>query len=199
MPQAVLPLRGKILNVERVDDTILYKNTEITNLIQALGLGVKGEPFNAKSLRYHKIIILTDADVDGAHIRTLLLTFFFRYQRALFEGGYVYVGVPPLYKVSYGRGKEEYCYDERELRTFLAGLPANTDPTIQRFKGLGEMMPTQLWETTLDPARRRLRRMTIDDMVAANDTFVMLMSGQVGPRREFIEREGPKLGLSIDI
>lgn len=111
----------------------------------------------------------------------------------------MYVGVPPLYKVSYGRSKDNYCYDEAELRAFLAGLPKGQEYTLQRFKGLGEMMPGQLWDTTLDPAKRRLRRVIIEDMVAANETFVMLMSGQVGPRREFIEREGPRLGLSIDI
>ena len=193
--QAVLPLRGKILNAERADDTLLYKNSEITALIQALGLGLRGEAFDASQLRYHRIIVLTDADVDGAHIRTLLLTFFFRYQRALFEQGYVYVGVPPLYKVtSSGRGaKDVYCYDEGELRAHLKQLGPSAEPTIQRFKGLGEMMPRQLWDTTLDPGTRRLRRLTVEDMATTETTLQLLMSANVAPRREFIEREGPKL------
>ena len=204
--QAVLPLRGKILNTERADDALLYKNTEITALIQALGLGLRGEPFDVAQLRYHRIIVLTDADVDGAHIRTLLLTFFFRYQRALFEQGHIFVGVPPLYKVTAaGRnGSETYCYDEAELRRHLAalggGAPGTASaPAIQRFKGLGEMMPKQLWDTTLDPAQRRLRRLTLDDAAAANDTFQLLMSKEVAPRRAFIEREGPRLSAELDI
>jgi DNA gyrase subunit B len=201
--QAVLPLRGKILNTERADDASLYKNTEITALIQALGLGLRGEPFDVAQLRYHRIIVLTDADVDGAHIRTLLLTFFFRYQRALFEQGHIFVGVPPLYKVTAsGRGgAETYCYDEMDLRRHQAALgPAGAAAaSIQRFKGLGEMMPKQLWDTTLDPAQRRLRRLTLDDAAAANDTFQLLMSKEVAPRRAFIEREGPRLNADLDI
>ncbi len=195
--QAVLPLRGKILNAERADDALLYKNEEITSLIQALGLGLRGEDFDASQLRYHRIIVLTDADVDGAHIRTLLLTFFFRYQRALFEQGHIYVGVPPLYRVTAsGRGaanKDVYCYDEAELKAHLAALGPGAEPSIQRFKGLGEMMPRQLWDTTLDPTTRRLRRLTIDDAARAEATVQLLMSAAVAPRREFIEREGPKL------
>ncbi len=197
--QAVLPLRGKILNTERADDTLLYKNEEITALIQALGLGIRGEPFDVSSLRYHRIIVLTDADVDGAHIRTLLLTFFFRYQRALFEQGHIYVGVPPLYRVTASRGRDAYCYDEAELRSYLASLGDGAEPSIQRFKGLGEMMPRQLWDTTLDPDKRRLRRLTLDDAAAANDMFSLLMSDRVAPRREFIEREGPRLSAELDV
>jgi len=197
--QAVLPLRGKILNAERADDALLYKNAEVGALIQALGLGLRGEAFDGDALRYHRIILLTDADVDGAHIRTLLLTFFFRYQRALFERGHLYVGVPPLYKVSGSRGVPEvYCYDEGELKRHLRSLPAGAEPSIQRFKGLGEMMPKQLWETTLDPATRRLRRLTIDDAARAESTVQLLMSDRVAPRRAFIEAEGPKLA-ELDI
>ena len=162
---------------------------------------MQGEDASLGNLRYHRVVILTDADVDGAHIRTLLLTFFYRYRRALFEKGHVYVGVPPLYKVSHGRGgaKERYCYDEDDLRAFLATLPAGSDHTLQRFKGLGEMMPAQLWETTLDPARRRLRRVTVHDGEAADRMFELLMSDDVGPRRDFIKSEGPRMGLELQI
>uniref|UniRef100_A0A7S0PRL6 DNA topoisomerase 2 n=1 Tax=Micromonas pusilla TaxID=38833 RepID=A0A7S0PRL6_MICPS len=195
--QAVLPLRGKILNVERKDEASMYKNTEISSMVTALGLGLKGEPFDESQLRYSKIVILTDADVDGAHIRTLLLTFLFRYQRALFEQGKVYVAVPPLYKVESGRaGKNNaptYCYDEAQLQAHLATLPEGASRSIQRFKGLGEMMPEQLWSTTLNPETRLLKRLTVDDAAMANKTFQLLMSDKVAPRREFIETEGPKL------
>ncbi|ACO61766.1 predicted protein [Micromonas commoda] len=195
--QAVLPLRGKILNVERKDEASMYKNTEISSMVTALGLGLKGEPFDESQLRYSKIVILTDADVDGAHIRTLLLTFLFRYQRGLFEQGKVYVAVPPLYKVESGRaGKNNpptYCYDEAQLQAHLATLPEGASRSIQRFKGLGEMMPEQLWSTTLNPETRLLKRLTVDDAAMANKTFQLLMSDKVAPRREFIETEGPKL------
>jgi DNA gyrase subunit B len=197
--QAVLPLRGKILNTERADEALLYKNEEIKSLIQALGLGIRGEPFDVANLRYHRIIVLTDADVDGAHIRTLLLTFFFRYQRALFENGHIYVGVPPLYRVTASRGRDTYCYDELQLRQHLKSLGPGAEPAIQRFKGLGEMMPRQLWDTTLNPDQRRLRRLTLDDAAAANDMFQLLMSDKVAPRREFIEREGPRLNADLDV
>jgi len=199
--QAVLPLRGKILNVERKSDSELYKNEEIKSMITALGLGFKGNDFDPLALRYHKIVILTDADIDGAHIRTLLLTFLFRYQRGLFENGHVYVGMPPLYKLSIGGGKqarETYCYDEDQLRRELSELPEDTKYTLQRFKGLGEMMPQQLWETTLDPSQRRLRRLTIKDAKQADEVFALLMSSAAGPRRAFIEAEGPKLA-NLDI
>jgi len=200
--QAVLPLRGKILNVERKDEASMYKNTEISSMVTALGLGLKGDAFDESALRYSKIVILTDADVDGAHIRTLLLTFLFRYQRALFEQGKIYVAVPPLYKVE-GKGKGAaknaiYCYDERELKVALASLPEGSARNIQRFKGLGEMMPEQLWNTTLNPATRLLKRLTVDDAALANQTFQLLMSDKVAPRRAFIEMEGPKL-LELDI
>ena len=197
--QAVLPLRGKILNVERKDEASMYKNTEISSMVTALGLGLKGDEFDESALRYSKIVILTDADVDGAHIRTLLLTFLFRYQRALFESGKVFVAVPPLYKVeAKGSKKPTYCYDEAQLQQHLARLPEGAAKTIQRFKGLGEMMPEQLWQTTLNPETRLLKRLTVDDAARANQTFQLLMSDKVAPRREFIETEGPKL-QDIDV
>ncbi|KAL9273293.1 DNA gyrase subunit B, chloroplastic/mitochondrial-like protein [Drosera capensis] len=175
--QAILPLRGKILNIERKDEAAMYKNQEIQNLILALGLGVKGEDFKKDALRYHKIIILTDADVDGAHIRTLLLTFFFRYQRALFDEGCIYVGVPPLYKVE--RGKQAYyCYDEAELKKVQSSFPWNASYNIQRFKGLGEMMPLQLWETTMDPEQRLLKQLKVVDAAEANVVFSSLMGAR---------------------
>ena len=197
--QAVLPLRGKILNVERKDEASMYKNTEISSMVTALGLGLKGDEFDESALRYSKIVILTDADVDGAHIRTLLLTFLFRYQRALFESGKVFVAVPPLYKVeAKGSKKPTYCYDEAQLQQHLARLPEGAAKTIQRFKGLGEMMPEQLWHTTLNPETRLLKRLTVNDAALANQTFQLLMSDKVAPRREFIETEGPKL-QDIDV
>ncbi|KAI3444327.1 hypothetical protein Pfo_000992 [Paulownia fortunei] len=184
--QAVLPLRGKILNIERKDEAAMYKNEEIQNLILGLGLGVKGEDFRKDSLRYHKIIILTDADVDGAHIRTLLLTFFFRYQRALFDEGCIYVGVPPLYKVE--RGKQAYyCYDDAELKNLQRSFPANASYNIQRFKGLGEMMPLQLWETTLNPETRLLKQLRVEDVAEANVVFSSLMGSRVDIRKELIQ------------
>ncbi|MFN5241005.1 MAG: DNA topoisomerase (ATP-hydrolyzing) subunit B, partial [Aphanizomenon sp.] len=155
--QAILPLRGKILNIEKTDDAKIYKNNEIQALITALGLGVKGEEFNSSQLRYHHIVLMTDADVDGAHIRTLLLTFFYRYQRALIEQGFIYIACPPLYKVERGKNYQ-YCYSERELQQHLGTLPSNANYTIQRFKGLGEMMPEQLWTTTMNPETRTLKR-----------------------------------------
>ena len=165
--QAILPLRGKILNIEKTDDSKIYKNTEIQALITALGLGVRGEEFNAKQLRYHRICLMTDADVDGAHIRTLLLTFFYRYQRALIEEGYIYIACPPLYKLERGRN-HYYCYSERELQRKIAEFPSNANYTIQRFKGLGEMMPKQLWETTMDRETRTLKRVEIQDAAEAD-------------------------------
>lgn len=215
--QAILPLRGKILNVERQDDAKLYKNNEISSLIVGLGLGLKGEE-DLSSLRYGKVIILTDADVDGAHIRTLLLTFLFRYQRQLFESGYVYVGVPPLYKLdisasaaksqrdeagSEGGGRSrrtsKYCYSEDELAAAVAGIPQGSY-SVQRFKGLGEMMPEQLWNTTMNPETRTLRKLTIEDAAEASHLFSLLMGDKVAPRRELIERHGSKYRMEeLDI
>jgi DNA gyrase subunit B len=198
--QAILPLRGKILNIEKTDDAKIYKNNEIQALITALGLGVKGEEFDSAQLRYHRIVIMTDADVDGAHIRTLLLTFFYRYQRALIEQGYVYIACPPLYKVERGRS-HYYCYSDRELTNLIQNeFPTNANYTIQRFKGLGEMMPVQLWETTMNPDTRLLKQVEIEDAAEADRIFTVLMGDRVAPRREFIETYGPKLNLTdLDI
>ncbi|KAL6988023.1 hypothetical protein U1Q18_013769 [Sarracenia purpurea var. burkii] len=194
--QAILPLRGKILNIERKDEAAMYKNEEIQNLILALGLGVKGEDFKKEALRYHKIIILTDADVDGAHIRTLLLTFFFRYQRALFDEGCIYVGVPPLYKVE--RGKQvHYCYGEAELKQILSSFPPNASYNIQRFKGLGEMMPLQLWETTLDPERRLLKQLVVEDGAETNFVFSSLMGSRVDVRKELVQNSANMINLDL--
>ncbi len=197
--QAILPLRGKILNIEKTDDAKIYKNNEIQSIIAALGLGTKGEEFDPSQLRYHRIIIMTDADVDGAHIRTLLLTFFYRYQRALAEQGYIYIGCPPLYKLERGRN-HSYCYSDRELQQKISEFPANANYNIQRFKGLGEMMPQQLWDTTMNPETRTLKRVEIEDAAEADRIFTVLMGDRVAPRREFIETYGPKLNLSdLDI
>ena len=197
--QAILPLRGKILNIEKTDDSKIYKNTEIQALITALGLGIKGEEFNPSQLRYHRIIIMTDADVDGAHIRTLLLTFFYRYQRQIVDEGYVYIACSPLYKIERGRNAS-YCYSDRERNQIIAGFPENAKYDIQRFKGLGEMMPVQLWETTMNPESRTLKRVEIEDAAEADRIFTVLMGDRVAPRREFIETYGPKLNLTdLDI
>jgi DNA gyrase subunit B len=197
--QAILPLRGKILNIEKTDDAKIYKNNEIQSLITALGLGVKGEDFNSQQLRYHRICLMTDADVDGAHIRTLLLTFFYRYQRSLIEQGYIYIACPPLYKLERGRN-HYYCYSDRELQQKIGEFPANANYTIQRFKGLGEMMPQQLWDTTMNPESRMLKRVEIEDAAEADRIFTVLMGDRVAPRREFIETYGPKLNLTdLDI
>ena len=197
--QAILPLRGKILNIERTDDAKIYKNTEIQSLITALGLGIKGEEFAPSSLRYHRVVIMTDADVDGAHIRTLILTFFYRYQRQLVEDGYIYIACPPLYKVE--RGKQHYyCFNETEKDKRIAEFPRNSNYTIQRFKGLGEMMPQQLWETTMDPSTRLMKRVQIDDAAEADRIFTILMGDKVAPRREFIETHSAELHFTdLDI
>lgn len=197
--QAILPLRGKILNIEKTDDAKIYKNTEIQALITALGLGIKGEEFNASQLRYHRIVIMTDADVDGAHIRTLLLTFFYRYQRSMVDQGYVYIACPPLYKIERGRNAH-YCYSDRERTRIISGFPENAKYDIQRFKGLGEMMPQQLWDTTMNPESRTLKRVEIEDAAEADRIFTVLMGDRVAPRREFIETYGPRLNLTdLDI
>ena len=198
--QAILPLRGKILNIEKTDDSKIYKNNEIQSLITALGLGVKGEEFDSSALRYHRIIIMTDADVDGAHIRTLLLTFFYRYQKALVQDGFIYIACPPLYKVERGRN-HYYCYSDRELQNLVTNeMPQNAKYTIQRFKGLGEMMATQLWDTTMNPETRTLKRVEIEDAAEADRIFTILMGDRVAPRREFIETHSSKLDMTdLDI
>ena len=197
--QAILPLRGKIINIEKTDDTKIYKNNEIQSMITALGLGIKGDEFDPSQLRYHRIVIMTDADVDGAHIRTLILTFFFRYPRELVDQGYIYIACPPLYKLERGRN-HQYCYSDRELEQKIAEFPANANYTIQRFKGLGEMMPQQLWDTTMNPETRAMKRVEIDDAAEADRIFTVLMGDRVAPRREFIEANAPKLNLDdLDI
>ncbi len=183
--QAVLPLRGKILNVEKARLNNIFGNREITALVTAIGTGI-GEPdFSIEKLRYHKIIIMTDADVDGAHIRTLLLTFFFRFMRTLIEAGHVYIAQPPLYRVAKGK-KEYFVYNDQRLAALLTEL-GNDGIVIQRYKGLGEMNPKQLWETTMNPENRTLLQVTIEDAIEADKLFTMLMGSEVAPRREFIE------------
>ena len=183
--QAILPLRGKVLNVEKARIDRALGNKEIISMIQAFGTGI-GDEFNIETARYHKIVIMTDADVDGAHIRTLLLTFFYRFMKPLIENGYVYIAQPPLFKVSQGK-RVEYAYSEEEQRKILATFPKGSRPTIQRYKGLGEMNADQLWETTMDPKNRTLLQVTLSDAIEADAVFSMLMGDDVEPRREFIE------------
>ena len=191
--QAILPLRGKILNVEKAQEHRIYDNEEIKNMITALGVSF-GTPeddkaLNLNKLRYHKVIIMTDADVDGSHIRTLILTFFFRYMRDLIENGYVYIAIPPLYLVKKGK-EERYCWTEEEREMIVKELGAGKEDSvgIQRYKGLGEMNPEQLWSTTMDPAKRSLKQVSIESAAEADHLFSMLMGDEVAPRREFIEK-----------
>ncbi len=191
--QAILPLRGKILNIEKAQEHRIYDNEEIKNMITALGVSF-GTPeddkaLNLSKLRYHKVIIMTDADVDGSHIRTLILTFFFRYMRDLIENGYVYIAIPPLYLVKKGK-EERYCWTEEERELIVKQLGAGKEDSvgIQRYKGLGEMNPEQLWSTTMDPAKRSLKQVSIESAAEADHLFSMLMGDEVAPRREFIEK-----------
>lgn len=196
--QAILPLRGKILNIEKASNDKIYQNAELQALISALGLGIRGAEFNVEQLRYHRIVIMTDADVDGSHIRILLLTFLYRYQRELIHGGYVYIACPPLYKVTTkGKGgKEKYLFDQADMDAYMATLdPAASSPIIQRFKGLGEMMPQQLWSTTMDPEKRILKVVKIEDAAAADKMFSVLMGDNVQPRKEFITNNADRLKL----
>ena len=194
--QAILPLRGKILNVEKTRLDKILANAEIKAMITAFGAGFDID-FDVNKLRYHKIVCMTDADVDGSHIRTLLLTFFFRYMRPLIEEGYVYIAQPPLYKVS--RQKlERYAYSDEELEAVLNEIGREPKPAIQRYKGLGEMNPEQLWDTTMDPEKRIMLRVTLEDAIAADEIFTILMGDKVEPRREFIEANS-RLVANLDI
>ncbi|KMY55922.1 DNA gyrase subunit B [Bacillus sp. FJAT-27231] len=183
--QAILPLRGKIINVEKARLDKILSNNEIRTIITALGTGI-GDEFDISKARYHKLVIMTDADVDGAHIRTLMLTFLFRYMRQLIEAGYVYIAQPPLYKITQGK-RVEYAYNDRQLDEVIASLPENAKPGLQRYKGLGEMNPEQLWETTMNPDTRTLLQVSLEDAIEADETFEILMGDRVEPRRQFIE------------
>ena len=193
--QAILPLRGKILNVEKSRLDRILSSDEIKNMITAFGCGI-GNDFDLEKARYHKIVIMTDADVDGAHIRTLLLTFFFRYMRPLIENGYVYAAQPPLYKVKKQK-KEYYVYSDKELEVLLEDI-GRTGVELQRYKGLGEMNAEQLWDTTMNPETRTLLQVSIEDAVMADQVFSMLMGDKVGPRKEFIE-ENATYVTNLDI
>ena len=197
--QAILPLWGKMLNVEKARADKVYGNDKLNPIITALGAGI-GEDFDLEKLRYHKIIIMADADVDGAHIRTLLLTFFFRFMRPLVEGGYVYSAVPPLYKLTRGKTTRVAFSDEERdaVSAELRGENPNAKIDISRFKGLGEMDPHELWETTMDPEKRILKQFTLGDAIAADETFTVLMGEKVEPRKEFIELNA-KYAVNVDI
>ena len=197
--QAILAMWGKMLNVEKARADKIYGNDKLYPLIVALGAGI-GEEFDIQKLRYHKVIIMADADVDGAHIRTLLLTFFFRYMRPLIENGYVYSAVPPLYKLTRGKTvKVAYSDEERDaVSAAMRADNANAKVDISRFKGLGEMDPHELWETTMDPEKRSLRRITLDDAMRADEIFTILMGEQVEPRKEWIEKNA-KYAVNIDV
>lgn len=183
--QAILPLRGKIINVEKSRLDKILGNNEVRAIITALGTGIGGD-FDIAKARYHKVIIMTDADVDGAHIRTLLLTFFYRYMRPLIEEGYIYIAQPPLYKIQQGK-QIHYAYNDKEMDRIMKDLAANPKPGIQRYKGLGEMNPTQLWETTMDPETRTTLQVALADAMVADEIFETLMGDKVEPRRDFIQ------------
>jgi len=193
--QAILPLWGKMLNVEKTRLDKVLNNEKLQPIIATLGTGI-GEDFNLDKIRYHKIIIMADADVDGSHIRTLLLTFFFRYMPELIEHGFVYLAMPPLYKISYNK-KEWYVYDDSERDSILNEIGRSVSPAVQRYKGLGEMDGTQLWETTMDPARRKMMRVTLSDAVEADRIFSTLMGEEVEPRRKFIEENAVYANLDV--
>jgi DNA gyrase subunit B len=197
--QAILAMWGKMLNVEKARADKIYGNDKLYPLIVALGAGI-GEEFNIEKLRYHKIIIMADADVDGAHIRTLLLTFFFRYMRPLIENGYVYSAVPPLYKLTRGKTtRVAYSDPQRDqISAEMRGDNPNAKVDIARYKGLGEMDPHELWETTMDPEKRTLRRITLDDAVLADQVFTVLMGEEVEPRKAWIETNA-KYVVNLDI
>jgi DNA gyrase subunit B len=192
--QAILPLRGKILNVEKARLNKIFQNEEIINLVTALGTGL-GDEFDISKTRYHKIMIMTDADVDGAHIRTLLLTFLYRYMAPLIEAGYIYIAQPPLYRVSKNK-KVKYVYSDKEMEKALEEI--GKDSSVQRYKGLGEMNPKQLWETTMNPDNRTLLQVSLEDAVEADKIFTILMGDQVQPRRQFIEQHAKEV-MNLDV
>lgn len=193
--QAILPLRGKILNTEQARIDKIFINEMIKNLITAIGCGIS-DTFDITKIRYHRIVIMTDADVDGAHIRTLLLTFFFRFMRPVIDSGYLYIAQPPLYKLA--KGKEIwYAYSEEEKIALLEQHEVKSEG-IQRYKGLGEMNPEQLWETTMDPVRRVMGLVTIEDAEAADEVFRVLMGSEVPPRRRFIQSRAKSVA-NLDI
>ena len=194
--QAILPLRGKILNVEKAREDRIWANAEIGNMITAIGGGIR-DNFDVSKIRYHKIVIMTDADVDGDHIRILLLTFFYRFMRPLIDGGYVYIAQPPLYKIDY-KGSAYYAYNDAQLEVLKKELALKPGYPFQRYKGLGEMDDQQLWETTMDPAARKMIRITIDDAALAEKCFTDLMGDEVAPRRKYIE-EHAQFVKNLDI
>ena len=194
--QAILPLWGKMLNVEKTRVDKVINNEKLQPIIATLGTGI-GKDFDINKIRYHKIIIMADADVDGSHIRTLLLTFFFRYMPQIIEKGYVYLAMPPLYKISFNK-KEWYVYDDSERDKVLEEIGRDNDKiSVQRYKGLGEMDGTQLWETTMDPAQRKMMRVTLPDAVEADRIFSTLMGEEVEPRRKFIEENAVYANLDV--
>ena len=194
--QAILPLWGKMLNVEKARADKIYGNDKLNPVILAVGAGI-GADFDISKIRYAKVIIMADADVDGAHIRTLLLTFFFRYMRPLIENGNVYLAQPPLYKLSKKGMTDIYCYTDEEMEENLEKI-GRDGVSIQRYKGLGEMNPEQLWETTMDPERRTLIKVTLDDAIKADEIFTILMGDEITPRREFIEQNA-KYVKNLDV
>jgi DNA gyrase subunit B len=195
MFQAILPLKGKIINVEKARLDKALSNDEIRAVITAIGAGISDD-FNMEKARYHKIIIMTDADVDGAHIRTLLLTFFYRYMRPLIENGYVYIAQPPLYKIVQGK-TIRYAYNDRMKEEMLTEIQDRGKIEIQRYKGLGEMNASQLWETTMDPESRTFLQVSLQDAIDADEVFEMLMGDRVEPRRDFIQEHAIQANLDI--
>jgi DNA gyrase subunit B len=193
--QAILPLRGKILNVEKARLDKIFKNNEIQTLITAIGTNI-GEDFDIQKARYHKVIIMTDADVDGSHIRTLLLTFLYRYMEEMITAGYIYIAKPPLYRLKKGV-KEHYVYSDTEKEEMLTEMKEQ-NISIQRYKGLGEMNPTQLWNTTMNPETRIIVKVTLDDAAYADELFTTLMGDQVEPRREFIQEHALEV-VNLDV
>ena len=191
--QAILPLWGKMLNVEKARLDKVYGNEKLMPMVTAFGAGI-GDEFDLSKLRYGKIILMADADVDGSHIRTLLLTFFFRFMRPLIEEGHVYIAQPPLFKVVKGRGEPRYAYTDEQLEELLAETPG---AEVQRYKGLGEMNPEQLWETTMNPQNRILLKVNLEDAALADEVFTILMGEKVEPRKEFIEKNA-KYASNLD-